>query len=215
MNSKERVKRILARQPVDRIPIGFFAIDFDTVERIIGHETYLRAKAKSQIAFWEGRRDEVAQSWIEDHLELHRKLELDIVTFPMATWEMPPEGDDPPPRRVDPATWEDKYGRVYRLSDITHDITCVKDPVAEARVYTAAEFDREPPIARRDPGSWAILDAVIQKLKTDKYICGPSGGSIGIVLLGGMERGLLEIGLDPEVPAAAAAYLVKQQNLAD
>src|SRR5512135_2972634 len=177
MNSKERVKRILARQPVDRIPIGFFAIDFDTVERIIGHETYLRAKAKSQIAFWEGRRDEVAQSWIEDHLELHRKLELDIVTFPMATWEMPPG--------------------------------------AEARVYTAAEFDREPPIARRDPGSWAILDAVIQKLKTDKYICGPSGGSIGIVLLGGMERGLLEIGLDPEVPAAAAAYLVKQQNLAD
>ena len=39
-------------------------IDFDTVEKIIGHETYLRAKARSRIAFWEGRHDEVAQSYL-------------------------------------------------------------------------------------------------------------------------------------------------------
>ena len=75
MNGKERVRRALAHEPVDRVPIGFFAIDFDTVERILGHETYLRAKAKSQIAFWEGRRDEVVQSWKEDTIELYRKLE--------------------------------------------------------------------------------------------------------------------------------------------
>ncbi len=54
MDSKERVRRALAHEPVDRVPIGFFAIDFDTVERILGHETYLRAKAKSQIAFGRG-----------------------------------------------------------------------------------------------------------------------------------------------------------------
>jgi len=39
----------------DRVPLGEFAIDFDTVERILGRETYVRAKAKTQIAYWDGR----------------------------------------------------------------------------------------------------------------------------------------------------------------
>ncbi len=215
MTSKERVAAVLDGRIPDRVPYAEFAVDFDTVEKIIGRETYLRAKARSQIAFWEGRQDEVAESWIKDHIELHAKLELDIVTFPMATWEMPAPTDDPPPRRVDATTWEDRYGRVYKLSDITHDITCIRDPVRDARVWSAPEFDRRPERPVRDERSWAILDAVIQRLKGEKYICGPSGGSIGIVLLGGLERGLLEIGENPEVVRAATRFLVEQQNLAD
>lgn len=66
MDSKTRVKTALNHEVPDKIPFGEFAIDFDTVEKILGHETYVRAKAKSQIAFWEGRRDEVVQSWKED-----------------------------------------------------------------------------------------------------------------------------------------------------
>ena len=82
MNGKTRIRCVLTDKPVDRIPIGFYAIDFDTVERLLGHETYLRAKAKSRIAFWEGRRDEVVQSWIEDTIQLYRKLDiLDIINL--------------------------------------------------------------------------------------------------------------------------------------
>ncbi len=95
MTSKERVTAALEGRVPDRVPYAEFAVDFDTVERLLGHETFLRAKAKSQIAFWEGRHDEVAASWLEDHVALQRKLPLDIVTFPMATWEMPPETDEP------------------------------------------------------------------------------------------------------------------------
>jgi uroporphyrinogen-III decarboxylase len=215
MTSKERVYAALEGRIPDRVPYGEFAVDFDTVERILGRKTYLRAKAESQIAFWEGRDDEVAESWLEDHIELHKKLGLDIVTFPMATWEMPPPGDDPPPRRIDANTWEDRRGRVYRLSDATRDITCVHDPVRDARVFTAAEFEKEPEPPRRDERSWKILDAVIQELKAEKFICGPSGGSIGIVLLGGMERGLFELAANPDAVRAATAYLVRRQNLAD
>ncbi len=215
MTAKERVRAALEGRIPDRVPYAEFAVDFDTVERIIGRETFLRAKAKSQIAFWEGRHDEVAESWREDHVELHRRLELDIVTFPVATWEMPPESDDPPPRRIDAATWEDKFGRVWKLSDVTHDITCVRDPVRDAHVFTAAEFAREPIPPRRDERSWRVLDAVIRELKDDKFICGPSGGSIGIVLLGGMERGLLEIAANPQAVRAATDFFVHEQNLAD
>lgn len=215
MNSKQRVLATLEGRIPDRVPIGEFAIDFDTVEKIIGHETYLRAKAKSQIAFWEGRHDEVAESYVQDHIELHEKLELDIVTFPMATWQIPPETDDPPPRKIDATTWEDKYGRIFKYSDITADITCIKDPVMEQKIFTVAEFEKKPALPARDERSWKIIDAVIQRFKDDKFICGPEGGEIGILMLGGMERGLMELIEQPEVIKAATAYYVKQQNLAD
>ncbi|NTV80791.1 MAG: hypothetical protein HGA24_05135 [Candidatus Aminicenantes bacterium] len=112
-------------------------------------------------------------------------------------------------------TWEDREGRIYRLSEATQDITCVHDPVRDRQVFTAAEFEKEPEPPRRDERSWKILDAVIQELKGEKYICGPSGGSVGIVLLGGMERGLLELAANPEAVRAATRFLVRQQNLAD
>jgi len=215
MTSKQRVLATLEGNIPDRVPIGEFAIDFDTVEKIIGHETYLRAKAKSQVAFWEGRHDEVAESYLRDHIELHEKLELDIVTFPMATWQIPPETDDPPPRRIDDTTWEDRYGRIYKYSDISEDITCIKDPVLEQKQFTVAEFEREPEPPQRDERSWKIVDAVIQRFKDEKFICGPEGGEIGIVMLGNMERGLIELIRQPEVVRAATRFLLRQQNLAD
>jgi uroporphyrinogen decarboxylase len=128
---------------------------------------------------------------------------------------MPAPAEDPPPRRIDANTWEDRRGRIYKLSDATRDITCVHDPVRDARVFTAAEFEKEPEPPRRDERSWKILDAVIQEFKAEKFICGPSGGSVGIVLLGGMERGLLELAANPDAVRAATAHLVRQQNLAD
>ncbi len=215
MTSKERVYAALEGRIPDRVPYAEFAVDFDTVERLLGHETFLRAKARSQIAFWEGRHAEVAQSWREDHIALQRKLPLDIVTFPMATWEMPPETEEPPPRRIDPTTWEDREGRIYRLSEATWDITCIHDPVRDAKVFTAAEFEKDDTPIRRDERSWKILDAVVQEFKRDKFICGPSGGSVGIVLLGGMERGLLELAANPEAVRAATKSLVGRQNEAD
>lgn len=215
MNSKERVSATLNGIIPDRVPIGEFAVDFDTVEKIIGHETYLRAKAKSQIAFWEGRHDEVAESYLNDHIELHEKLEFDIVTFPMATWHIPPETDDSPPRKTNDNTWEDKYGRIFKYSDVTKDITCVKDPVRKARKFSVEDYKKEPTRPDRNERSWEILDAVIQKFKDEKFICSSSGGEIGIVFLGGMERGCVELIQNPDVVKAATAYSLKRQNLAD
>ncbi len=215
MNSKTRVRTVLEGGIPDRVPWGEFAIDFDTVEKIIGHETYLRAKAKSQIAFWEGRHDEVAESYLKDHIELHRRLEPDIVTFPMATWEIPLPSDDLPPRRVDDSTWEDKFGRIFKYSSLTEDITCVKDPVKEARTHSVEDYHRVPALPARDPRSWAILEAVIREFKQDKFISGPSGGLVGIVLPGGLERGSLALLQEPELIDAATAYLVREQDLAD
>jgi len=94
MNSKERVKKVLAGEIPDKVPLGEFAIDCDTVERILGHETYFRAKAKCQIAFWEGRRNEVVQSWKEDCIALFKKLDLmDLINI--SHIYAPPKGFKP------------------------------------------------------------------------------------------------------------------------
>lgn len=215
MNSKERVIKTLNGEVPDRVPIGEFAIDFDTVEKILGRETYLRAKAKSQIAFWEGRHEEVAESYLKDHIKLHEKLDLDIITFPMATWIIPEQTDDVPPRKINDNTWEDKYGRIYKYSNITEDITCVKDPVQEQEVYGINDFTGDPAVSLPNERSWQIVDKIVKKFKNKKFICSPDGGEIGIVLLGGLERGLMALAEQPDIVRMAVNYKLKQQNRAD
>ena len=201
MISNERVYTVLRGEIPVPVPIGEYAVDFDTVEKVLGHETYLRAKAKSQIAIWENRQDELAQSYIEDHVALHEKLDLDILIFAQATYQVPEPSDDPPPRRVDDTTWEDKY------SETTADITCVQDPVAAEKTFRPEDFREPPSPTRLSPKSEQVIEAVTQRFKGEKYIIGPNGGETGVVLLGGMERGLMELATNLEAVKAAAEYL--------
>ena len=131
MNSRERVLAALEHRPVDRLPLGFFAVDHDTVSKVLGRKTYLRAKAKSQVALWEGRRDEVAQSWREDAIEFYSKVDLiDIIpVHAMASSVLPPADYEPErPERIAEGIWRDRAGRIYRYSPQTEDITCIEDP---------------------------------------------------------------------------------------
>ncbi len=215
MNSKQRVITTIQGKIPDRVPFAEFAVDFDTVEKIIGHETYLRAKARSQIAFWENRHQEVVDSYINDRIELYDKIDMDIMTFVDATWRIPLPSDDPPPRKIAENTWEDRQGRIYKYSDTTADIACVHDPVMDKHVFTVAEFEQEPVLPPVDPRSLRILDTLIKRYKNEKFICAPNDGELGILLLGGMERGLIELMEQPEVVRAAVRYEMKRKKLAD
>ena len=62
MNSKERVLATLDHKKPDRVPIGEWGIDHDTVEKIIGRDTYWRNRRKETLALWAGKRDEVVES---------------------------------------------------------------------------------------------------------------------------------------------------------
>ena len=215
MNGKERIKAVLARNPVDRIPIGFFAIDFDTVERILGHETYLRAKAKTQIAFWEGRRDEVVQSWKEDTIALYQKLDfIDIINVgAMASGVAPPKDYVPEKvRRIDGNTWEADDGRVWKYSDITADLTLVHRPEPK---YSMDDFSLDAEPEDPDPSVYEVVDAVIAALGESRFILGPSGGEAGMVLLGGMEYGLMMYALQPTLMHRVIAYTTRMATSRD
>ncbi len=52
MNSRSLVEATFARRKTPRVPLGLYAVDHDTIERVIGRPTYVRNKVETQIAFW-------------------------------------------------------------------------------------------------------------------------------------------------------------------
>ena len=63
MTSKERVLKAINHEEPDRVPVGEFAIDHDHVSLIIGRHTYWRNRRDVTLALWDGRRDEVVESY--------------------------------------------------------------------------------------------------------------------------------------------------------
>ncbi|MCS7181254.1 MAG: hypothetical protein NZ891_07920, partial [bacterium] len=82
MTSKDRVKNLIKRENIDKIPFGFYVVDYEIIEKIIGRPTYVRNKVKIQIALWERKREEVAESFKKDTVEFFKKIDcVDILTF--------------------------------------------------------------------------------------------------------------------------------------
>jgi hypothetical protein len=225
MTSKERVSAVLNHRIPDKVPWGEWAIDFDTVSRIIGRDTYYRAKARSQMAFWEGRRDEVVQSWTEDAIEFFRKMDcFDIINISaMASSVAPPRDSEfEMPRKIDDSTWEFASGKVVKYSDVTADITTVHDPTVGTRAYTPDDFAGEPDVTPPDESCFEAVDAIIEALP-DRFFMGPSGDEIGIYLLegkfdeggGGFTHGLMQYLDNPDTVKAAIRWQVALQNALD
>lgn len=226
MNSKERVKAVFSGYTPDRVPWGEFAIDFDTAAKVIGHETYYRAKAKSEMAFWDGRRDEVVQSWKEDSIELFRKLDcLDIINVSaLACGIAPPEGYKPEkPKKINENTWEYRNGTVIKYSEITSDLTVVYDPNVGTKQFIPTDFDKKPDVESIDQSCFEVVDTIIKEFGSDRFITGPSGHEVGILLLegdfekggGGFVQGLMHYYDNPELVKAAYRHEVEKNNKLD
>jgi len=226
MNSKERVNAVLRCEIPDKVPWGEWAIDFDTVGNIIGHETYYRAKAKSQFAFWEGRRDEVVQSWKEDAAAFFRKMDcLDVICVAaMASSVAPPKDYEyETPKKIDDNTWEFRNGTIVKYSEVTADITKVYDPHVGKKEYSPADFEKEPVIEPPDESCFEVVDFLIEEFGNDRFLMGPSGDEVGIYILdssfeeggGGFEYGLMQYIDNPDTVKAAIRFEVAKNNILD
>ena len=216
MDSKERVRAAINREPVDEVPLGFYVVDYDTIERVIGRKTLVRNKIETQIAVWEGRRDELVESYKKDTVEFYKKLDcVDLICFK----ECPivPSKDYEPlrPRRIDEVTWEDKDGNVYQVSELSNMIARVDGPARESVEYTVEMFEEPVEDVAPDPSIFEAVDYLVEQLGGDRYIMGKSGGVTGMMKLGGMAQGCLEYALHPEVVKAATRRNVQTQNLND
>jgi hypothetical protein len=78
MLPKSRMIAALEHRNVDRVPVGEIGVDYTITERALGHETLYRAKWKEYQAYWQGRRDEIVESYKRDIVALARKFEWDF-----------------------------------------------------------------------------------------------------------------------------------------
>jgi uroporphyrinogen decarboxylase len=217
MNGKERVQAAIARQPVDRVPLGFYAVDHDTVERVIGRPTYVRNKIDVPVALWEGRREEVAAGLKADVVEFYRKIDCADLLLPKEAQLLPPRDYEPdPPRRIGQDEWEDRHGRIYRAVRHVNEIQCVHDPRKEEwKTYTVDDFADLGPVAPPDPSIFEVFDHVAAELGDERYVASPTGGFTGVTLLNGTEQGLMMHAMEPETVLAANRQAVARQNQLD
>jgi len=191
MNSKERVRAALEHRIPDRVPYGEFAIDFDTAERILGRKTYYRNKAGIQLAVWEGRWDEMAQSVTQDGLALVEAVPQDIIPAQI----LPPREVERP-RKIDDDTYEYADGRVLKYSPTTNDFSVVHYPQRNW-LPTDADIERA---AEGHPFESCRLEPVrrmVERFGGEKFIVCGANVEVGMPLFGGMENGLIYYIEDP------------------
>ena len=155
MLPKERVIAALEHREGDRVPIGETGADWEITERVLGRQTYYRSKWREWMAEWEGRREEVVDSYKRDIVDLARALEWDFVAVPL----MPARRDKyEKPEMLGDYTWRDANGRVWRYSpesgghpllvegpDLTGDDIVIPDKVAidESRLEAMTHIVKE------------------------------------------------------------------------
>jgi len=212
MNSKQRVAAAIARREVDRVPLGFYCADHDTIARVIGRKTLVRNKIDTQIALWQGRRAEVAEACKTDTVEFYRKLDCVDIILPKECPVLPPADYEPVgAEMLSEEEVRTGDGRVHKLSRESNTIVCVHDPRAAGRSFTAEQFDDAPPAPRPDESCFEAVDHLIAAFGEERYVpC--IVPTTALVLLGEQENGLMMYALQPEVVHAAARRRVADQD---
>jgi len=196
MTSKERVKTTLRHEQPDRVPVGEFEIEFSVVEEALGRPTFYRAKAKRDMALWEGRRDEVVESSKADYVEFVRKCGLDIACVML---EPGRQQEIEKPRKIDRDTWRDMRGNILKLSKESADILIVEAGTETIPPEEAERFAPKP----GDESRWEQVDYVVEKLGATHYIIGQMAGDTIWYPSGTyLEPWLLRMAEDPDGIAA-------------
>ncbi len=216
MNSKERVQTTIAGQEPDRVPLGFYAVDYDTIEKVLGRKTYVRNKIEIQLALWDGRRDEVVESMKKDTVEFYRKIDCADIILPKEASLVPPADYEPDsPRKIAEDRWEDSEGRIYQAVEHANEIQCVHDPTPKKTEFCPEDFEGPVDVDPPDPSRFEAVNHLIEELGDERYIAGRSAGITALARPGGMEAGLRMYALQPEVIRAANRQSVRRQNQLD
>ena len=181
MLPRERVFAALEHREPDRIPWGEHSIDYNVYEDILGRETLVQAKMRTTQAYWDGRRDEVVESYKRDRLDLIRALEMDIV-FVNA---VPPKDYQPQPmEKLDEESYRDEQGHLYRVSATTHDLMPYKRNLAAYVPPTLDSLQEEidhlddQPVEDPSDSRWEFVHHAVEEMGDTHFVmllCGDVG----------------------------------------
>lgn len=216
MTGRERVTAAIAFKEVDHVPLGFYAVDHDTIEAVIGRPTLVRNKVETQIALWEGRRDELAESFKKDSVEFYRKIDCADIILPKEAAMLPPKDYTPnPPKQIEPDVWEDARGRIYKASREANEIACVHDPNPPKADWSVDDFpipDEVPPL---DESTFEAFDYLCEQLGDERYLCSFMGGTTAMPHFGSFGDTMMLYADSPEIVHAANRASVIRQNTHD
>ena len=159
---------------------------------------FWRARFHADVAYWEGRRDEVVETMIADVIEFYRKVPHDVIPVVL----VPPKGYHPEPlKQTGPNSYEDKSGAVYKVATTGHLMKV--SPKDSWREYALDDFPLPEGPPERDESQWELVRAIVREFGDTHFIVARSGDGT-FPLIGGMERGMILIHEQPEVARQAA-----------
>ncbi|MFC1735183.1 uroporphyrinogen decarboxylase family protein [Candidatus Hydrogenedentota bacterium] len=215
MTSRERVRAAIAREPVDKLPLGFYAVDHDIIEKVIGRPTLIRNKVETVLAVWEGRRDELVESYKADSVEFYKKIDCaDLILFKDAPYIPVRSYKADPPKKIDDNIWEDKQGRIWKANREANDIMIVKRPESARNEYALEDFKIPDTLEPPDESMFEAFDYLLEQLGEERYLCSYMP-ALPMPMLGAFEDAMMVYGLNPELIHAANEFNVAKQNFMD
>lgn len=173
MLPRERVFAALEHREPDRIPWGEHSIDYTVYEDILGRQTFVQAKMRETQAYWDGRRDEIVESYKRDKLDLVRALDMDIV----AVGGVPARDYHPKAlEKIDSETYCDEGGSILKVSSTTHDLmmyqrntTGYVPPTISGLQEQIDKLD-EQPAADPNDSCWDLVHHAVKEMKKTHFI---------------------------------------------
>jgi len=214
MTGKERVKAAIARQPVDRVPLGFYVVDCDTIEHVIGRKTLVRNKVEIKLALAAGRRDEVAESFKKDTVEFYRKIDCADLILPKEAAYLPPKNYQPEPlKSLGDDKYEDARGRIWQAARQANDIMCIHDPTPR-KTYTMKDFEGPNEPKAPDESIFEAVDYLCKELGEERYISAMPPFQ-AMAMMGGFEEAMMRFAMEPELIHAAHRRTTDRHNQLD
>ncbi|HUW33053.1 MAG TPA: uroporphyrinogen decarboxylase family protein [Planctomycetota bacterium] len=202
MLPRERVIAALEHREPDRIPWGEHSIDYNVYEDILGRPTFVQAKMKETQACWDGRRDEIVESYKRDIPDLVRALEMDIVPV----GGVPAKDYRPKPmEKLDDITYRDDAGNIFHVSATTHDLMPYKRNTANYKPPTLEgiqeQIDKldEQPLGDPNDDCWELVRHVIKEMKATHFIMLKVGDLQWPIFGATEEEGWMNLVLEPEI----------------
>ncbi len=204
MNPRDRVIAALNHREPDRVPTGENAVDYELVERILGHPTLYNSRWRELEALWDGRRDEVVADYGTAHVELARALEWDYVRVPA----VPADKPYPRPHMTGPYSWLDEDGHEVSFHPDSGNIAVGRDRSG----MTIDELpDPDAPYSV-DPSQLEAIRYVVRELGDTHFIVGrsPIDGTFPFQETSGMEEFLVRMVTEPAFVQRAVEVYVKR-----
>jgi hypothetical protein len=212
MLPKSRVIATLEHRRPDRVPVGEIGVDYPTTERALGRPTLYRAKWKEYQAYWEGRREEIVESYKRDIVDLAKKFEWDIVPAPLVP---PRRSRYEPPEFLSEYHWREADGSEWVFSPESegHAI-CIKYPA-----MSLEDLAEPGPL---EESRLEVAEHVVRELGGTHFILGrpDEDGTFPYENTVGLQEFLLRMITEPEfvrraIDVRTQATLAEQNALLD